>query len=422
MTMLSSPLPILAMCATMTMTPALAQNAAGGTAEPFTIDVLQDVLDDLKMRLKRARIPAGVEDVGWGYGTDLDYLTDLVAYWADGYDWRVHEARLNELPQFRAAIDSGMGETIGIHFVHVLGNPREGEEAIPLLLLHGWPSSFVQFEKIIPLLADPQAHGLDGPAFDVVAPSLVGYGFSDAATRPGMSVGAMAPMMHALMTDVLGYDRYGMRSSDLGAGIAGQMVLKFPDAIIGSHTGGTNPFLFYVPDDLSDEETAFVEAAQAWGQAEMAYAQEHSTKPQTVAVALNDSPAGLASWIVEKFWRWSDIADDAGDRDLSRAFTRDELLTNATIYWVNGAIGPSMRLYLENARDPGEQGQLQVPVGHLMSSKDMFETPRSWIERFNRVDHYTPIDQGGHFLEWEVPEVVAADLMAFFGDVQGDRQ
>jgi pimeloyl-ACP methyl ester carboxylesterase len=189
----------------------------------------------------------------------------------------------------------------------------------------------VQFEAIIPLLTDPAAHGLPGPAFDVVAPSLVGYGFSDPARRPGMSVAAMAPVMHRLMTEVLGYERYGIRSSDLGAGVAAQMALRFPDAVIGSHTGGTNPFLFAVPDDLTEEERAFVKAAQAWGQGEMAYAQEHSTKPQTLAVALNDSPAGLLSWIVEKQRRWSDVEDETGERDLSRAFTPDEVLPGGAL-------------------------------------------------------------------------------------------
>ena len=273
----------------------------------------------------------------------------------------------------------------------------------------------MQFERILPLLTDPAAHGLPGPAFDVVAPSLVGFGFADAATRPGLSAPAMAPMMHALMTEVLGYEAYGIRSSDLGAGVAAQMVLRYPDAVIGSHTGGTSPLLWFVPEDLTEEEQAFVETAQAWGQAEMAYFKQQATKPLTLAAALNDTPVGMLSWIVEKYHRWSDIEGPDGTRDLSHRFTPDELLTNATIYWVTKSIGPSMTLHLESTRDFGVQGYPEIPVAHFMPAHDMFETPRSWVEKVSRADRYTVSDEGGHFPEWEVPEAVAADLMGFFG-------
>ena len=394
----------------------MAETRPGGSAAPFTIDVPQAVLDDLDARLAAARLPAPIAGVGWGYGTDPAALAELVRTWREDYDWRAHEARLNALPQFVAEIDAPTGETLGVHFVHVPGTPVEGQgAAVPLLLLHGWPSSFVQFERIIPLLTDPAAHGLPGPAFDVVAPSLPGFGFSDAATQPGMSVPAMAPMMHGLMTEVLSYGRYGVRSSDLGAGIAAQMVLAHPDAILGSHTGGTSPLLWYVPEDLTPEEQAFVETAQAWDQAEMAYFKQQATKPLTLAAGLNDSPAGLLAWTLEKFHRWADVEGQDGTRDLSRRFTPDELLTNATIYWVTETIGPSMTLYLESTRDFGRQGIPEVPIAHLMSPKDMFETPRSWTEKTARVDRYTATPEGGHFLEWEVPEVVARDLIGFFG-------
>lgn len=395
---------------------AFARTVPGGTAEPFTIAVSDAVLDDLDRRLDAARLPEPIEGVGWGYGTDPVALAELVRYWREDYDWRTHEARLNELPQFRAPIEAPNGETLRVHFVHVPGTPVDGQEnAVPLLLLHGWPSSFVQFERIIPLLTDPAAHGLSGPAFDVVAPSLVGFGFSDAATRPGTSVPAMAPMMHELMTEVLGYEAYAVRSSDVGAGIAAQMALKYPDAVIGSHTGGTSPLLWFVPDDLTEEEQAFVETARAWDQAEMAYFKLQATKPLTLAAALTDSPAGMLAWIVERFHRWSDIEGPDGVRDLANRFTADELLTNATVYWVTESIGPSVTLYLEATRDLGEQGVPEVPIAHFMPSNDMFETPRSWVEKTSRVDRYTASDEGGHFPEWEVPEAVAADLMGFFG-------
>jgi pimeloyl-ACP methyl ester carboxylesterase len=290
-----------------------------------------------------------------------------------------------------------------LHFIH---QRSSREDALPLLLLHGWPSSFVQMLDIVPLLTEPES----GQAFHVIIPSLPGFGFSDIPTQPGMSPAAMAPIVHRLMSDALGYERYGLRSSDLGAGVAAAMVLAYPDAIIGSHTGGTNPYLQQpLPDDLSEEEQVFVQNAQTWTFTEMAYAFLHSSKPQTLAYALNDSPAGLASWILEKFYRWVDH-----DGDLYSVISRDALLTNLTIYWATGTINASMRLYYEAARAEGGWGVPQVPVGYLMPLNDFFPTPRSWIERQGPVAHWTETAVGGHFLEWEQPAIVAGDLQAFF--------
>ena len=373
------------------------------TAEPFTIEIPHAMLDDLRQRLTRTRWPDALDGVGWEYGIDQAYIQELVAYWRDGFDWRAQEARLNQLPQFRAVVDG-----VGIHFIRVRG---QGPNPTPLLMLHGWPSSFVQMLPIIPLLTDPASHGGDANAsFDVVAASLPGYGFSDRPTAPGMSVGPMAELFHSLMTETLGYERYGVRSSDLGAGVSSQLALLAPDALIGVHTGGTNPYIGEVPPDLSPAEEQFVADAQAWMQGEMAYAMLHATKPQTLAVGLNDSPAGLASWIVEKFWRWGDHGGD-----LEGVFGRDALLTNLTIYWATETINSSIRLYYETVRNPGRWGASQVPTAMLMSPKDMFATPREWAERQGRVDRWTEIDRGGHFLEWEQPALVAADLRAFFG-------
>lgn len=295
-------------------------------------------------------------------------------------------------------------------FIHDRAERRDGREAIPLLLLHGWPGSFVQMLSLLPLLTD--LDGSDAPAFDVVVPSLPGYGFSAIPDTRGMSAPRMAPLMHALMTEVLGYERYGLRSSDLGAGVASRIAADHGPSIIGTHTGGTNPYLGPVPDDLGPQEKAFVKAAQAWSQSEMAYAQEHSSKPQTLAYALNDSPAGLAAWIVEKVWRWGDTSMPLGQR-----IDQDALLDNLTIYWMTGTIGSSMRLYYETARDPDAWARPDVPTAYLMSPHDMFPTPRAWIERSARVDRWTEIDRGGHFLEWEVPHLVAKDLRAFFGSL-----
>ncbi len=376
--------------------PAISQEAFDVT--PFTIDIPQDTIDDLVLRLENTRLPGAVEGAGWTYGTNPDALAELIEYWQTDFDWRAAEARLNTFDHFTADID---GTTL--HFIHA---PSKQENAVPLLMLHGWPSSFVQMLDIIPLLNDPE----DGQAFHIVVPSLPGYGFSEIPAEPGMSPAAMAPLMHSLMTEGLGYDRYGIRSSDLGAGVASTMALAYPDAIIGSHTGGTNPYLQQpLPADLSEEEQAFVQNAQNWTFTEMAYAFLHSSKPQTISYALNDSPAGLASWFLEKFETWVDH-----DGDLYSVISRDDLLTNLTIYWATGTINSSMRLYYEAARAEGGWGVPEIPIGYLMPVNDFFPTPRSWIERQGRVDHWTETERGGHFMEWEQPQIVADDLRAFF--------
>jgi len=374
--------------------------------EPLTIAVPDAVLDDLTTRLARTRWPDALPGTGWDYGVDLGYLRELATYWEHAFDWRAREAALNRWPHYLAGTDCGR-----IHFVL---EPGKGPDPVPLLLLHGWPSSYVQMLKIIPPLTDPAAHGGDAAeSFTVVAASLPGYGFSDRPTAPGMSVARMASCFHTLMTEVLGFQRYAVRGSDLGAGVVSQLGLSHPEALIGIHTGGTNPWLGEVPDDLSEAEREFVANAQRWARDEMAYAMEQTTKPQTLAYGLNDSPVGLAAWIVEKFRRWSDC-----DGDVERSFTKDELLTNLTIYWVTGTINSSIRLYYESARDPGRWGRADVPTAYAMPPKDMFPTPREWVARSSRVDRWTELPAGGHFPEWEVPEALAADIRAFFSDLR----
>jgi pimeloyl-ACP methyl ester carboxylesterase len=402
---------VLAAGVTLLAKPASAQTHASitetqaMTARPFTVDIPRNVIEDLKVRIAATRLPDQLSGTGWSYGTDTAYLADLLEYWRTDYDWSAEQARLNAFDHFKADIDG-----LDIHFVHATSDRAD---TIPLLMLHGWPSSFVQMLDIIPLLTTPEG---DGPAFHVVAASLPGYGFSGIPTDPGMSPGAIAPYMHKLMTDVLGYQRYGVRSSDLGAGVAAMMAGRYGEAMIGSYTGGTNPYLQGpIPDNLSEDEQAFVQNAQMWMQQEMAYAMLHSSKPQTVAVALNDSPAGLASWVVEKFWRWTD-----NDGTIESAIDRDGLLTNLTIYWATQTIGPSMRLYAEAARAQDGWAMPQVPVGYLMPSKDLFKTPRSWIERQGPVGHWTVSEEGGHFMEWEQPQIVADDLRTFFGSLQDE--
>lgn len=374
----------------------LSQEAAM-TPRPFTIAIPDEALEDLRSRLRHSRWPERVDGAGWDYGIDADALLPLVDHWAEGFDWRAIERDLNTLPQFAADVD---GETI--HFVHARGH---GGRRIPLLMLHGWPSSFVQMTGLIPMLTTERA----GVSFDVIVPSLPGFAFSSQPRSRGMSVARIAGLMTRLMTEALGYDRFAGRGSDLGAGVLQQMALQSPDRLIGLHLSGTNPYVGLVPDGLSAEEAEFVQRAQAWMQSEMAYAMLHSSKPDTVAVALNDSPAGLAAWVLEKFHAWTD------SNDFIARYGRDRLLANLTLYWATGTIGSSMRLYYETVRDPGQFGRVAVPTAMLMTPHDMFPTPRAWAERSYDVERWTEIDRGGHFLEWEEPAAVANDMFEWFG-------
>lgn len=379
------------------------------SVQPFEVNVSQDTLDDLRQRLARTRWPDEVADAGWDYGANLAYLKELAGYWQDGFDWRAQERAINRFAHFRAELDG-----VGIHFIHERG---KGPDPVPLLLLHGWPSSFVQMLKIIPLLTDPASHGGDGAdSFDVIVPSLPGYGFSDRPAEKGMSNGPIAEMFHALMTRELGYGRYGVRASDIGAGAASQLAMAHPEAVTGLHMSGSNPFMDFdqLPDDLSEAEQRMVEDAKRFRRDEFAYALLHASKPQTPAYGLNDSPAGLAAWIVEKFRAWSDC-----DGDVEKAFTRDELLANLTVYWATETIGSSMRLYYENSHSAGGWGAIEAPIAIAMLPADMFPTPREWVERTGKVDRWTELPRGGHFGEQEVPELLADDLRAFFRPLRG---
>jgi pimeloyl-ACP methyl ester carboxylesterase len=381
--------------------------AESGMAEPYRIQVPQSVLTDLKARLRNTRWPDQIEGTGWDYGTDTQYLKELVAYWANDFDWRKQEKRLNGFHHYRANIDG-----VRIHFIHEKGK-KPG--SIPVLMLHGWPSTFVQFEKIIPLLTDPAAHGApDAPSFDVVVASLPGYGFSDIPKERGFAIGAIASRMMKLMTETLGYERFALRGSDIGGSITQQLALAYPDKVIGAHVTG---LLRAVPlqsdTPPSEAELKFNQALAAWSATEMSYAGMHAQKPQTLAVGLNDSPAGLASWIVEKFRRWGDTKGNVESR-----FSKDELLTNITIYWATQTIAPSVRLYYDFAREQRATGKVPVPTAVLIATNDMVPPPREVSERIYNVARWNKTDVGGHFLEWEEPQLVAQDMREFFATLQ----
>ena len=308
---------------------------------PFHIDVPETVLTDLKERLDDTRWPDEIPGAGWDYGTNLGYIKGLVSYWRNDYDWRVHERMLNGFPQFKAEVDG-----LGIHFAHVKG---KGPNPFPVIISHGWPGSFFEMYKVIGPLTDPAAHGGDpADAFDVVAPSLPGYGFSDRTRERGVNPARIAELFAKLMTDELGYARWGPQGGDWGAIITGRLSYAYPDRVAGIHLN----MVAAMPDPPSDDEAPDVkrwrEQREHFATEGSGYSRIQGTKPQTLAYGLNDSPAGLCAWIVEKFRAWSDC-----DGDVESVYTKDELLTNVMIYWVTETINSSTRLYYEQFHNPG---------------------------------------------------------------------
>lgn len=372
-----------------------------GDVEPFEIRVPDAVLADLRSRLAHARIPEQVPGTGWDDGVPSGYLAELVAYWRDGYDWRTHEARLNRLAQFRTRIDG-----VAIHFVHAR-SPHP--EAFPLLLTHGWPGSFVEFCDVIGPLTHP-----DDPAdaFHVVAPSLPGYGFSDPPRERGWGVTRIARAFATLM-DRLGYGRYGAQGGDWGAQVATALGVLDAGHCAAIHL--TMPLADppSEPVELSAADEADLAAMARFRREESGYAAVQSTRPQTLGAALNDSPTGLAAWIVEKFRSWSDC-----DGHPENAFTRDQLLTNVMVYWVTQTITPSMRLYREHARSRPPGGPVAVPTGVARYPREPLRLPRAWVERRYRVTHWAEMPRGGHFAAMEQPDLFVADLRAFFRTVR----
>jgi len=376
---------------------------------PFTIRVPDALLSDLTMRIRNTRWPPQAPGTAWAQGTDLDYLKRLLSYWADGFDWRAQERRLNTFAHFRAELGG-----IQIHFVHERARAGNG---IPLLLTHGWPSAFLELLPLVPLLTNPKANGIDAPAFDLIIPSLPGYGFSE---RPAQAdYRTVARMWHELMRG-LGYERYGAGGGDFGAGVATYMAIEDPTPMIGIYLTtmelwppmgeGTRP--------LTEAESAYVAQVRQWDAVERGYSAIQSTRPQTLGYALNDSPAGLAAWILEKWRAWSD-----SDGDLDMHFSQDFLLTLLTLYWVTETITPSMRDYFDNrwhgaAIQAGTR--VHVPMGFANFDNNYVSEgspPREWVERLYDVRRWTAMPSGGHFGAAEEPERLARDIAAFFAEL-----
>ncbi len=374
--------------------------------EPFKIQVTDAVLKDLRERLDRTRFPDEVPDTGWEYGTNLAYMKELVEYWRTKYDWRKHEAQLNRFAHYKANLDG-----LEIHFIHEKGR---GPNPKPLLLSHGWPGTIYEFMEIIPMLTDPAAHGASADqSFDVIAPSLPGYGFSGHPAVRAMNIQAIAEKFHTLMTDALGYQRYCAQGGDWGSAITSRLGEVHGDSLYGIHVN-----LLFVggrtkrEGELTAEEKLFLADLDSFRREETGYQQIQGTKPQTLAYGLNDSPAGLAAWIVEKFRTWSDCGGD-----VERPFTKDQLLTNVMIYWITQSINSSTRLYYESRHHPWRPDsakRIETPTAAALFPGEILKPPREWAEQAFNIQHWTVMPRGGHFAAMEEPKLLADDIRDFF--------
>jgi len=377
---------------------------------PFTIAVEDSVLDDLRQRLADTRWPDEIPNSGWDYGSNLAYIKELVEYWRTDFDWRAAEAKLNQFNHFKSEVDG-----LDIHFIHEKG---KGPNPIPLIITHGWPSCFFEMTKIIPLLADPASHGGDAAdSFDVVAPSLPGFGFSDHAQDRGMEVQRVAGMWNKLMTQNLGYPKFAAQGGDIGSGVTARLGFAHADTLFGIHLTSItrpNPYLGPGSRPVTEAEQALITQRDKWFEDEGGYNHIQGTKPQTLAYGLNDSPAGLASWIVEKYRTWSDCGGD-----VEKSYTKDELLTIITIYWVTQTISSSTRMYFENQKNlwvMDKDQKVPAPAGMAMFPQEISKPPREWGERSYDVRRWTEMTSGGHFAALEEPQLLAEEVRAFFRD------
>ncbi len=374
--------------------------------EKFHIQVEEKVLNDLRAKLGQVRWPDQMVGAEWEQGTELSYLQSLVAYWRDSFNWRQQEAELNRLAHFRSEVDG-----LSIHFIHERG---VGPSPLPIILTHGWPDSFTRYQKIIPLLTDPASHGGDPmDSFDVIVPSIPGFGFSSRPNLRGVNSFQVAELWAKLMTKELGYPRFAAAGGDIGSGVTRYLAAAHPELLVGIHLTDIGILRdLLAPSgrtDLTERELRYRSIATGWIAREGAYMSLQSTKPQTLAYGLSDSPVGLAGWIVEKFRTWSDCGGDLG-----RSFTKDELLTNIMIYWLTGTIGSSTRMYYENSHTLPPLGHIDVPTGIALFPADILLPPQECAERRLNIARWTTMPRGGHFAAMEEPELLADEIRAFF--------
>lgn len=380
--------------------------------EPFTITVPEEVLTDLHERLTKVRWAQDFANPNWEYGTNGDYLKELVEYWRDAYDWRKHEQEMNSFAHYKTTIDG-----IPIHFIH---EPGKGPNPTPLILSHGWPWTFWDFHKVIRPLTDPASSGGDpADAFDVIVPSLPGYGFSTPLTTSGINYWRTADLWVKLMQDVLGYDKFAAQGGDWGALITAQLGHKHADKLIGTHVNLMAPLSIFVgsipeESEYGPGEEGLYERNNHFFTAESGYSALQTTKPQTLAFALNDSPVGLCSWILEKRRTWSDC-----DGDVEKRFSKDDLLTTMMIYWITQSFGTSARYYYEATHNPWQPSHdrtpvVESPMGVAVFQKEVIIMPRKWAEGYYNLKRWTPMPSGGHFAAMEEPQLLVDDVRAHF--------
>lgn len=381
---------------------------------PYTINVDPETLRDLRERLERTRWPDEIPGAGWDYGVDPGYLKGLMDYWRTDFDWRVHEARLNELANLRLTIDG-----LSMHVIHERGH---GPDPLPLLVTHGWPSSCYEAIELIPMLTDPERFGADpADSFDVIVPSLPGYGFSERPAATGMTSTRIAGMLVELM-EALGYERFGAHAYDIGASMLSLLCIDFPDRVIAYHTtepANAVPYLGTGSAPLTEDEQDYLELQEKWYGEEGGYDHIQATRPQTLGYGLNDSPAGLAAWVIDKWYTWTVPPSQIPARaDLGQHFTPDQLLANATIYWATGTINSANRLYYERDHHPRirkPDDQIGVPAGIALTTQPIERAPREYLERiFGDIRYWHDLGEGGHFVMLEKPELLASSLRTFF--------
>jgi pimeloyl-ACP methyl ester carboxylesterase len=389
--------------------PSARQAAQSDAVVPFEIHIPDEEIADLKARLARARFPDEIDGAGWDYGTNLAYLDELLEYWRNEFDWRAEERKLNEFDHFKTNIDG-----LDLHFIHQRSSRLD---AMPLVLTHGWPGSFVEFTKIIGPLTDPVRHGGRAEdSFNVVVVSLPGFGFSGHPRERGYTPERMADTIASLMAR-LGYDRYGAQGGDWGSRISRYLAINHAEHVVGLHLNfcqaGPPPGSAPEPPaavDPSPAESKRLAASREFASEGRGYFELQSTKPQTIAYALNDSPTGLAAWIIEKFQGWSD-----SDGDVERSFTKDELLTNISLYWFTQSAASSARIYYEQRHaEPEPEPRITVPTACAVFATEIVAPRRAWVEEAYNLVRWTEMPSGGHFAALEEPELLVEDIRAFF--------
>lgn len=373
---------------------------------PFRVEVPQPMLDDLHRRLAMTRWPEQEPGAGWSQGVPLKRMQEVARYWQHSYDWRQAEAKLNSLPQFRTEIDG-----LGIHFLHVRSRH---ENALPIILTHGWPGSVFEFLKVIGPLVDPTAHGGKAEdAFHVVLPSLPGFGFSDKPRETGWNVVRIARAWGALMAR-LGYRRWVAQGGDWGAGVTTALGHVKPQGLAAIHLNWQFVFPEQLPAQPSADEQRAIDGVGRFLSGEYGYFNEQSTQPQTVGEVLSSTPVGQAAWIYEKFQAWSDHGGD-----VESVLTRDELLDDISLYWLTNTSASSARIYRENSPSSFSGGRLDLPVAVTVFPKEIYRAPRSWGEAtYPQLIYWNEVDRGGHFAAFEQPALFAAELRAAFATLR----